>query len=71
MNVVGMITLFLDTAYAIALSAETDSHHQRAIELADQIEITRVHFSRFYFKIHPSLSSHSVGSVALQISSIS
>ncbi len=35
------VSLFLDTAYAIALSAATDAHHQRAIELADQIEMTQ------------------------------
>lgn len=28
---------FLDAAYAIALSVESDAHHQRAEELADQI----------------------------------
>lgn len=36
-------TLFLDTAYAIALSATTDAHHQRAVELADQIEVSQTH----------------------------
>src|SRR5438128_700479 len=29
---------FLDSSYAIALSATTDQHHQRAIELAERIE---------------------------------
>ena len=29
--------VFLDTAYAIALSVETDSSHERALELADEI----------------------------------
>jgi predicted nucleic acid-binding protein len=28
---------FLDTAYAIALSVESDEHHQRAEELAEQL----------------------------------
>ena len=30
--------VFLDTAYAIALSVESDEHHERAEELADQLE---------------------------------
>ena len=30
--------VFLDTAYAIALSVESDKHHERAAGLADQLE---------------------------------
>ena len=30
--------IFLDTAYAIALSSSTDEHHQKALVLADQLE---------------------------------
>jgi uncharacterized protein len=30
--------IFLDTAYAIALSVESDEHHERAEKLADQLE---------------------------------
>jgi hypothetical protein len=30
--------VFLDTAYAIALSVETDTFHERALELAEEIE---------------------------------
>jgi uncharacterized protein len=33
-----MNEVFLDTAYAIALSVETDVHHPRALELAEQLE---------------------------------
>lgn len=33
-----MIEVFLDTSFAIALSAVTDQNHIRAVELADQIE---------------------------------
>ena len=33
-----MNELFLDTAYAIALSVTTDAHHERAVELAEQLE---------------------------------
>ena len=34
--------VFLDTAYAIALSATTDLFHERAIRLADQLEIAEI-----------------------------
>ena len=34
--------VFLDTAYAIALSATTDLSHERAIRLADQLEIAEI-----------------------------
>ena len=30
--------VFLDTGYTIALSVESDKHHERAIELAEQLE---------------------------------
>lgn len=30
--------LFLDASYAIALSAPNDSHHEKAVSLADQLE---------------------------------
>ena len=30
--------VFLDTAYAIALSVESDEHHKHAEELAEQLE---------------------------------
>ena len=33
-----MNELFLDTAFAIALSVTADEHHARAIELAEQLE---------------------------------
>jgi predicted nucleic acid-binding protein len=34
--------IFLDTAYAIALSVETDAFHERALELADEIEKQKI-----------------------------
>jgi|GEM_PF-1299274 len=34
--------VFLDTAYAIALSSSTDAHHRKAIELAEQLESSSV-----------------------------
>ena len=33
-----MNELFLDTAYAIALSVTSDANHARAVELAEQLE---------------------------------
>ena len=33
-----MTEVFLDTSYAIALSASNDEHHQRAVKLAEQLE---------------------------------
>jgi uncharacterized protein len=32
-----MNDVFLDTSYAVALSVESDSHHPRAVELAERI----------------------------------
>ena len=36
--------VFLDTAYAIALSVESDEHHERAEKLADQMEAEATRF---------------------------
>ncbi len=36
-----MNELFLDTAYAIALSVSTDVHHEQAVQLAEQLEARR------------------------------
>ena len=33
--------VFLDTAYAIALSSPNDQFHARAVDLADQLEALR------------------------------
>lgn len=33
-----MSEVFLDTAYAIALSVASDAHHERAVALAEQLE---------------------------------
>ena len=30
--------IFLDTAYAIALSVESDTHHERAVEISEELE---------------------------------
>jgi predicted nucleic acid-binding protein len=36
--------VFLDTSYVIALSSPKDKYHKIATQLADQLEIQRVHF---------------------------
>ncbi len=36
-----MIEVFLDTSFAIALSAVTDQNHLRAVQLADQLEANK------------------------------
>lgn len=36
-----MIEVFLDTSFAIALSAVTDQNHIRAVQLADQLEASK------------------------------
>lgn len=33
--------VFLDTSYALALSATTDQFHRRALQLADELELSR------------------------------
>jgi uncharacterized protein len=33
-----MSKVFLDTGYVIALSVESDEHHERALEIAEQLE---------------------------------
>lgn len=39
-----MSKVFLDTSYAVALSAVTDENHSRALELADELEAAKTHF---------------------------
>ncbi len=39
-----MNRVFLDTSYAVALSATTDEKHARAAELADELEASGTHF---------------------------
>ncbi len=36
--------VFLDSSYAIALSAANDEHHRRALDLADRLETARTRF---------------------------
>jgi len=39
-----MNRVFLDTSYAVALSAVSDEHHKRAVDLADEMEAANTHF---------------------------
>lgn len=39
-----MNKVFLDTSYAVALSARTDQNHKRAVELAQQLEESGTRF---------------------------
>lgn len=39
-----MNRVFLDTSYAVALSATTDQNHARTAELADELEKSGAHF---------------------------
>ena len=39
-----MSKVFLDTSYAVALSASTDENHHRAAELADELEAAGTRF---------------------------
>jgi uncharacterized protein len=36
----GMAEVFLDTSFAIALSAVTDQNHARAVQIAEQLELS-------------------------------
>jgi len=39
-----MSKVFLDTSYAVALSARTDQNHHRAAELAEELDASGTHF---------------------------
>ena len=39
-----MNKVFLDTSYAVALSARTDENHERAVQLAEELEATDSYF---------------------------
>lgn len=39
-----MDKVFLDTSYAVALSASTDENHHRAVELAEELEASGTEF---------------------------
>jgi predicted nucleic acid-binding protein len=39
-----MNKVFLDTSYAVALSATTDENHQRALEIAEELEMSGATF---------------------------
>ena len=39
-----MNKVFLDTSYAVALSAHTDQNHEQAVKLAEELEKSDTHF---------------------------
>ena len=39
-----MNKVFLDTSYAVALSSSTDQNHERALQLAEELEISGAEF---------------------------
>ena len=39
-----MNKVFLDTSYAVALSARTDQNHERALKLAEELDESGAHF---------------------------
>lgn len=39
-----MNKVFLDTSYAVALSARTDQNHERALKLAEELKESGAHF---------------------------
>ena len=39
-----MNKVFLDTSYAVALSARTDENHERAVQLAEELEAADAYF---------------------------
>jgi len=46
-----MTEVFLDTSFAIALSSVTDHNHQRAVNLANQIQTNKICLVMLYLSI--------------------
>ena len=65
-----MREIFLDTSFAIALSASTDQNHAKAVELAEQIEsqnICLVTTQAILLEIGNALSKHKYRTAAIQL----
>jgi predicted nucleic acid-binding protein len=65
-----MNKVFLDTSYAVALSAPADENHKRAVELADELEASSTRFvttRAILFEIGNALSKvrHRAASIRL------
>jgi predicted nucleic acid-binding protein len=65
-----MREVFLDTSFAIALSAITDQNHPKAVQLAEQIENENVHLittQAILLEIGNALSKQRYRSAAIQL----
>ena len=65
-----MIEVFLDTSFAIALSAVTDQNHLRAVQLADQFEANKTRLvttQAILLEIGNALSKQRYRRAAIQI----
>jgi predicted nucleic acid-binding protein len=65
-----MTEVFLDTSFAIALSSVTDQNHERAVELAHQIETTRTRLvttQAILLEIGNALSKQKYRTAAIQL----
>ena len=65
-----MNEIFLDTSFAIALSAITDQNHARAVELAEQIEAQNSHLvttQAILLEIGNALSKQRYRTAAIQL----
>jgi predicted nucleic acid-binding protein len=65
-----MTEVFLDTSYAIALSVSNDEHHERAINLAEQLEAERtglVTTRAIFFEIGNALAGLRYRKAAVQL----
>jgi hypothetical protein len=63
-------SVFLDTAYAIALASTTDAHHRQALALADELEAKGTHMVTTWgvlLEIGNALSKVQYRSAALQL----
>lgn len=62
--------IFLDTSYAIALSVESDSNHQRALSIAASLEAGQAHLITtrgILLEIGNSLSRHRYRNAAIRL----
>jgi uncharacterized protein len=65
-----MLNVFLDTSFAIALSAVTDQNHVRAVQLADQLEINKTRLvttQAILLEIGNALSKQRYRAAAIQL----
>jgi uncharacterized protein len=66
----GMAEVFLDTSFAIALSAVTDQNHARAVQIAEQLELSNTRLvttQAILLEIGNSLSKQRYRSAAISL----